>query len=148
MSRITSYEDVGPAQPRAIRSATAIDVVGAAVIAMVLYPQPAARAAIMGRGFPVWVFVLSLLLSIVVVYAIYEAATLLIWARTPGMYLMDLGLKPTGRPGVGAAILWALGWTIAFLPTLFGFKRAYAAETGIAARMSGLAIASTKAELA
>lgn len=138
MSALSEYRITGPSTFSRVRGGALLDLLAATVAAMLLYPQPAARAAITGAGLPIWVFLLSLLAAALVVFAVFLFGCALIWGRTPGMYLMDVGLDPAGRPAVGSALMWALGWLVAILPALFGARAVSDGETGLPARLSGL----------
>lgn len=140
MSKLADYQPRGPAQARKVRTAAIIDLAAAAVVAMLLYPQPAVRQAVSGAGMPIWVFVVSLLLSILVVLAAYEAVSLYFWKRSPGMYLLDLGVDAAARPTWVAAALWGVGWGLGAVPALFGVRAAYDPLRGLAVRMSGLKV--------
>lgn len=145
MSALSDYEVTGAAAPGSVRAAALIDLLAATIVSMLAYPQPAVRAAISGAGLPIWVFVLSLLAVALVVFALYEFACAMIWGRSPGMYLMDVGLHPAGRLGAARAALWALGWLVAVLPALLGMAAAYGGDTGLPARFSGVSSRSTAA---
>lgn len=136
---IREFQFVGSADKSRARTASLIDFAAAFVAAVIAFPFPFARAAL-----PVPIFVGSILLSIVVVHVLYCWLTLGLLGRTPGMFLLDLGPGPK-RPGLAAALVWALGSSIAFWPTALGFRGAYDPETGPAARMSRIRIGSTKA---
>ncbi|MCG2807575.1 MAG: hypothetical protein L6413_04805 [Coriobacteriia bacterium] len=136
---IREFQFVGPAEPPRARTASLIDFAAAFVAAVIAFPFPFARAVL-----PVPIFVDSILLSIIVVHVLYCWLTLGLLGRTPGMFLLDLGPGPK-RPGLAAALLWALGSSLAFWPTVLGVRGAYDPETGPAARMSRIRIGSTKA---
>lgn len=143
MSALSDYEVTGAAAPGSVRAAALIDLLAATVVSMLAYPQPAVRAAISGAGLPIWVFVLSLLAVAVVVFALYEGVSAMIWGRSPGMYLMDVGLHPPGRAPAPRALLWAMGWLIAIGPALLGISAAYEGDCGLPARFSGMSTRST-----
>lgn len=130
--------ETGPlADPAKARIAALIDFGAGLVAAVIAFPFPFARAAL-----PVPVFVVSILLSIVVVHELYCALALTFLGRTPGMYLLDLGPDP--RPRLGAAVAWALGASIAFWPTVFGVRSVFDPATGLSARLSGVQTRSTR----
>lgn len=138
MSALGDYEITGSAAPSRVRAGALIDLLAAAVVAMLLYPQPAVRAAITGAGLPIWVFLLTLLAAVFAVFALLLIACVLTWGRTPGMYLMDVGLDPVGRPPFAKALMWAIGWLLAVMPALLGVAAVFDGETGLPARLSGL----------
>lgn len=138
MSALSDYEITGIASPSRVRASALIDLLAATIVAMLLYPQPAVRAVITGAGLPIWVFLLTLLAAALAVFALFLLACALIWGRTPGMYLMDVGLDPAGRPPFVKALMWAIGWLVAVLPALLGVAAVFDGETGLPARLSGL----------
>lgn len=131
MASFREYETTGPATPRRIRSAWAIDAVSGVVVAMLAFPFPVVRAAA-----PAAVFVLSILSSIIVIAWLYMSVMPRLFGRTPGMYLMDLGFEG-GQPPLSRSWRWALG-------TLF--TAGGTPDTGLASRMSGLVVMSTAEE--
>ncbi len=130
--------ETGPlADPARARIAALIDFGAGLVAAVIAFPFPFARAAL-----PLPVFVVSIVVSIVVVHELYLALTLMFLGRTPGMYLLDLGPDP--RPRLGAAVSWAVGASLAFWPTVFGVRPAFDPATGLPARLSGVQTRSTR----
>lgn len=136
MSSLGRFEVSGSADPKRYRTATGVDFVAATMIAMIAFPFPILRAML-----AVPVFVASILLAIVVVHFAYVAAALMLWGRTPAMYLLDLGLRG-GRPSISGAGLWALGALLDFWPTVLGVRSSESYER-LADRISGLALGST-----
>jgi len=132
------FDVAGPAEPSRARVAALLDFGASFVVAVIAFPFPFARATL-----PLPIFVASILASIVVVHIAYCGLTLRIFGRTPGMYLLDLGPQ-LGRPSLGRAMLWGMGQSIAFWPTVFGAPTSFDPETGTSARMSGIEIGSTK----
>jgi hypothetical protein len=128
MSRVSEYATTGEADRGRVRIAWAIDAASGAVIAMLGFPFPFVRASV-----PTPLFVALILAAIVLVGYLYVTVVAKLLGRTPGMYLMDLGFEG-GGPSIGRAARWALGWLLGFgaHPT-----------TGLATRLSGLAVMST-----
>jgi hypothetical protein len=124
---------------------------------MIAWPFPLARAMM-----PWPVHVVSILAAILVVDALLRATSILVWGRTPFMYLLDLGLErsaaqatpgasngastgPSDRaedrpepPNTMGAIKWSVGWTIGLVPSLLGARPLVDPERGLPARWSGL----------
>ena len=137
---MSEYTAAGAADPTKVRSSTLLDLLGATVVAMLVYPQPVVRQALSGAGMPVWVFMATLLIATLLVFGAYQAVCLLVWGRTPAMYLFDLGLDPAGRPRWSAALLWGIGWSLAAVPTLVGLRGAFDPLRAPAVRFSGLRV--------
>lgn len=138
MSALSDYRVTGPASPSKTRGAGLMDLLAAMFVAMIAFPQPVARAAITGAGLPIGVFVLLLLAVAFAVFWLYSAFSLVTWGRTPGMYLLDLGVEAETKPTLGEASLWAAGWVLAALPALVGVRAAYDPESGWPARFGHL----------
>jgi hypothetical protein len=146
VSALSDFSVTGPASPARTRGAGLLDFLAAAIVSMIAFPQPVARAAITGAGLPIGVFVLLLLAIIFAVYWLYVAFSVVTWGRTPGMYLLDLGLEAETKPTLGEAAGWATGWVLAALPALVGVKTAYDPERGWPARIGRVPTRSTKRE--
>lgn len=144
MSSMSDYRITGPASPRRTRAAGLLDLLAATLLAMIAFPQPVARAAIMGAGLPIGVFVLLLFAVIFAVYWLYLAFTVVTWGRSVGMFLLDLGLEAETKPTLPEAAGWALGWVAAALPTLVGVSAAFDPERGWPARLGRVPTRSTK----
>lgn len=131
MSKFAHFEVQGPATLDRVRFAQVIDALAALIVAVLLFPFPTVRASV---ALPV--FVVSIIVAILVVYLLYLTIFLSVWGRTPGMYLMDLGIDP--RPaGVAASVKWALAMLAGFVPGFF-FSAVLDSSTGWAARFSRL----------
>ena len=135
-SAIGTYRPSGPAQPGRPLRAAAVDLAGAAVIAILLWPFPLIRLtlgipwSIHGPLIVVWVFV---------VYAVYLTVCVAVWGRSVAMYLLDLGLDGPARPfGLGRALRWSAGWVVAILPSLLGARSLADPAAGLPARFSCL----------
>lgn len=143
MSALSSYHITGQADPGRVRGAGLLDFLGAALIAMIAFPQPVVRAAISGAGLPIGVFVALIFVAIFVVQWFYLTLAALAWRRSVGMYLLDLGLDVPDRPPFVSAAGWALGWVVASLPALAGVTAAFHPELGLPARLGRMATRST-----
>jgi len=132
------FEITGDAEPSRVRTAALLDAGAATMVAMIAFPFPIVRAL-----FPVAVFVASILVSIVVAHVLYCALTMRFAGRTPGMFFLDLG-PVGGAPALGRALLWGLGASVSFWPTVLGMRTAFDPETGTCARISGIEIGSTQ----
>lgn len=146
MSALSTYTITGPAQSGRVRGAGLLDFLASALIAMIAFPQPVARAAISGAGLPIVAFVLLIFAVIFVAQWAYLTFSVVAWGRTAGMYLLDLGLESPDRPTFGRAAGWALGWLLATLPALVGLTRAFHPEHGLPARMGRMITRATGAE--
>jgi len=132
------FDVIGPAETSRVRVAALLDFGASFVVAVIAFPFPFARATL-----PLPIFVASILATIVVVHIAYCGLTLRVFGRTPGMFLLDLGPQ-LGRPALGRAMLWGVGESVAFWPTVFGAVGSFDPETGTPARMSGIEIGSTR----
>jgi hypothetical protein len=144
VSALSDYRITGPASPSRTRGAGLLDLLAATIVSMLAFPQPVVRAAISGAGLPIGVFVVLLLAIIFVVDWLYMAFSVLTWGRTPGMYLLDLGLEAETKPTFGEAAGWATGWVLAALPALVGVKAVYDPDRGLPARLGRVPTRSTK----
>lgn len=136
MSKFAHFEAKGPATLDRIRYAQGIDAIAALIVAVLLFPFPTVRASV---ALPV--FVASIIVTILVIYLLYLTLFLSVWGRTPGMYLMDLGIDP--RPvGVVTSIKWALAMLAGFVPGFFS-SAILDPATGWAASFSRLETVST-----
>ena len=136
MSRIREYVTIDHAESSRVRVAAMVDFFTAVVVAMLAFPFPIVRASV-----PTLVFVISILVSITFIHFLYLTITTPLFARTPGMYLMDLGFEG-GGPLVSRSWRWALGSVVTFWPTVI--LGAPDVEKGLPVRMSGLVIGSTR----
>lgn len=146
MSGIAHFEITGPASIGRTRAAGLLDLLASAVIAMLVVPQPAVRAALMGEGatpLSIALFVGVMLLAVLGVLFIYLSVSAVYWGRSPAMYLLDLGLEAPSKPTTGEALLWGLGWALAALPTLVGVRSVFDPERGLPALMSSMPTRST-----
>lgn len=145
---IASYECHGIASRGRARAAGLVDLLGAAIVAMILVPQPFVRQTIM-RGTVtaggIVTFVVALLVAVLAAYWFYLAFALVSWGRTGAMYLFDLGLDAPTKPTASEAAMWASGWVLAAVPALLGVASACDPTTGLPARMSGIRTCSTSA---
>jgi hypothetical protein len=134
-----SYQTTGAADPAKVRLAGWLDGVAALVLTMIAWPFPVLRAAV-----PWSVHAPLVLVAILAADAGLRFASLLVWGRTPFMYLLDLGLEG-GPPRIHAkaAVRWSLGWTLSLVPSLLGARSLADPMSGLAARFSGLATRST-----
>lgn len=141
MSALAHFTIAGPASSGRVRAAGLLDGLAAAVIAMVIVPQPvvrqAATAALPGPA-GIALFIALLLVAVLATLALYLAFSAVQWGRSPGMYLLDLGLEAPTKPTLGEALGWAAGWVLALLPALVGMRAAYDPETGLPARFGGV----------
>lgn len=138
---LPDYRCGEPAPLGRTRAAGLLDLLVAAIVAMIALPQPVVRQAIMGgRVTPVGVvlFVASLLLAVMAVYWLYLTFALVSWGRSGAMYLLGLGVDAPTKPTFPEAALFALGWAVACLPALLGAQELVDPLTGVPARMSGL----------
>ncbi len=146
MSALAQFEISGPADPVRTRIAGLLDLLAAAIVAMLAVPQPVVRAAIMGdevTALGIAVFVFTLLAVVFAVFGIYLAFSAVMWGRTPVMYLFDLGLDTPTKPTMREALTWSAGWALAAVPALVGVRGAYDPEEGWPARFSGAPTRST-----
>jgi len=144
MSRMGEFSITGPATPGRTRAAGLLDLLAATIVAMIAFPQPVARAAIVGVGLPVGVFVLLLLAVVFAVYWLYLAFSVVTWGRSVGMYLLDLALEAETKPTFGEAAGWSFGWVLAALPALVGVRASFEPEVGWPARMGRVPTRSTR----
>ena len=135
MSRIRDYGVSGPAEARAARTATGLDLAAAVVLAMLGFPFPIVRASV-----SIPLFVGLVIIAVVIVYFLYLTVTAPLLGRTPGQYLADVGFEG-GPPSAARAWRWALGTVLATPPGLLGIGDL---ATGLPMRISGLVVGSTK----
>lgn len=131
-TRLGTWETAGPADASRVRSAVRVDAVLALFAAMLLWPFPVMRATL-----PWSIHGPLILLFIWFVAWLYPVVCLMIWGRTLGMYLFDLGFSGADRPFRPARVArWSAGFALVAVPllTLGGAHP----ETGLAARFSGL----------
>lgn len=131
--------DTVSADPRRVRLAALFDFGVAAVVAMILIPQPVVRGAIMSGGatpLTIAIFVLTLFGAMFAFYFAYLAACAATWGRTYPMYLFGVTLE--SKPAAGPAMGWALGWVVAIVPAILGVASLYDPTSGIPARLSGV----------
>jgi len=141
---MAEFTITGPASAGRTRAAGLLDLLAATIVAMIAFPQPVARAAIVGVGLPIGVFVALLLAIVLAVYWLYLAFSVVTWGRSVGMYLLDLALEAETKPTFGEAAGWSFGWVLAALPALVGVKTAYDPEAGWPARVSRVPTRSTR----
>jgi hypothetical protein len=130
--RIGQWQPTGPAEVRKVRAAVRTDAVAALAAAMLLWPFPVMRANVS------WAVHVPLLVAFVwLTEWALPWVCLLLWGRTFGMYLFDLGLEGAPRPlRAVVASKWSLGTALVALPLLtLGQTDATA---GLPARLSGL----------
>lgn len=132
--KLGDFVTAGPAAAGRVRSAALVDGAAAFLLAVLAFPFPIARALL-----PLPVFVASIIGVIAVVHVAYVAITLMLWGRTPGMYLLDLGVSDA-RPAFPDAVRFAAGASCAFWPTVLRVETAFDAEDGWPARFSGLSV--------
>lgn len=145
---ISSYECHGTAARGRARAAGLLDLLGAAIVAMILVPQPFVRQTIMRGNVTaggIVTFVAALLVAVLVAYWFYLAFALVSWGRTGAMYLLDLGLDAPTKPTTLEAAMWATGWALAALPALLGISAVCDPVSGLPARMSGMLTCTTSA---
>ncbi len=131
-----AWANVGDADRGKTLRAAAADLAVSAVVALLLWPFPLIRLTL---GVPWAVHVPLIAAWILLVYATYLAISALIWRRSVGMYLLDLGLAGRGAPfPVAAGVLWACGWALALFPAVLGARRLGDPREGLPARLSGL----------
>lgn len=135
--RFGEYSIVGPAQVGRVRSAAVADYIAAAIVGIIIFPFPIVRAYV-----EAWVFVVSILVVIGIVHALYVGLTTVLLGRTPGMYLFDLGLCE-GRPTPFRAALFGFASAVVFWPSLL-LPRLADSREGIPARVSSVEIGATK----
>lgn len=126
----------GPADPGRYRIASIIDFAASVVLAMLAFPFPIVRASVAPP-----VFVALILVAIVVVHVLYLSVTVSVWGRTPGMYLLELGMT-SGRTSPARALAWGFGAVLEFVPRAVGIPVG-GAVGGLASRISGLEPGST-----
>lgn len=131
MTSPLDFEPAGPADPARSRSAAIIDFSGALLLAVLAFPFPIARAIL-----PLPVFVAAILATIVVTHVLYLTLFALAWRRTPGMYLLELGLAGK-TPAFRDAFVWAACSSLAFWPLVFRSETGHPSR-GLPARLSGL----------
>ncbi len=132
-----SYAATGPAEPRRATAAAWIDWAAGAVTVALAFPFPIVRASV---ELP-W-FVTSVGIALFSGCALFMALTATLLGRTPGMYLLDLGLEG-GRPDAAKALLW--GFALATcLPASIGWGALAHPASGLPARLSGLAVVSAR----
>ncbi len=137
MARISEFTLTGPATPQRTRVAALLDFASAMLIAVLAFPFPFVRASWGVTG-----LMLGMFGAIAVMHVVYLEAVVTLWGRTPGMYLMDLGLD-TDEIDATVRLRWSFGWALSALPSVA--KPALADPvTGTAARLSGLPTRSTR----
>jgi hypothetical protein len=148
---------VGDAHPARTRLAGWLDGAAALVVTIIAWPFPLMRTLV-----PWPVHVASILIAVLVVDALLRVSSLLVWGRTPFMYLLDLALAhpdaasaPDVRDSEGfevtsgsgsqlaawgwaETIEWSLGWSLGLLPSLVGAHALVDPQRGLPARLSGL----------
>lgn len=137
-----TYQAIGAPARAQLRRAAAWDLGLVTVVFMIVWPTPALRLTV---GLPWSVHIPILLAALFVALWLYAAVCARAVRRTVGMYLADIGFADAAAVAPGAVALWALGWAAALLPTVSGATSVADAERGWAARLSGLALASTRA---
>lgn len=140
MSKMDEFEVVGDASASRTRAAGLLDLLMAAVVGMLIVPQPVVRASLMASGATVASvasFVGVLIAAVFAVYWLYLAFAAVTWGRSIAMYLLDLGLATETKPTLAEACLWAVGWVFAALPAVFGLRVAYDPVRGLPSRWSG-----------
>ncbi len=140
MPRISEYSATGPADVRSVRAAGLIDLAVAAAVAMLAFPFPFVRATL-----PLPLFVTSIVIAILVFDTAYRTMSLRIWGRTPGMYLLDLGVSEARPLPLLACATWAVAWTAVVMAAVAGLPRPIHPERGLPATLSGLRTVSTRA---
>lgn len=141
VSALANFEIAGEAAPGRVKAAGLLDLLAAAVIAMILVPQPVVRQALMSAyAGPIGIalFVLALIAAILLVFGVYLAFSAVTWGRTPAMYLLDLGLDAPTKPTTREALGWAAGWMLAAVPALVGVGAFSHPVSGLPARVSGV----------
>jgi hypothetical protein len=138
-----TYAAHGEPEPAQMRRAAAWDLGLVTVVFAVLWPTPAMRLTV---GLPWSVHIPVALVSLMVVLWLYAVACARFLRRTVGMYLADLGFaEADGAADLARATRWALGWALALAPAAFGSRGPADHQHGWAARLSGLALVSTRA---
>ncbi|MDA3935440.1 MAG: hypothetical protein PF636_01055 [Actinomycetota bacterium] len=137
MAHIADYALIGPATASHTRIAALIDFGSAMMIAVLAFPFPIVRASFGVAG-----LMLGMLATVAVMHVVYLEAVVTIWGRTPGMYLMDLGLDPDSIDST-ARLRWSFGWALSALPSLAKLSLADP-DSGTAAKLSGLPTRSTR----
>lgn len=146
MNKLDEFEAVGDASPGRTRAAGLLDLLMAAVVGMLVVPQPVIRASLMASGVTlvsVVGFVGVLIAAVLAVYWLYLAFAAVTWGRSIAMYLLDLGLATETKPTLAEASLWAAGWVFAALPAMLGVRVAYDPKRGLPSRWSGARTAAT-----
>jgi hypothetical protein len=143
-----TYTPTGTAEAGRIRTAAVIDLVIGALLAILVWPFPVMRIVttdITGSVALGWVAHVVLLLTFfgVMDVAYCSVATMLL-RRTAGMYLQDVGFADTAAITWGRALRWSFGWTAATPAVAVGARATADPERGWAARLSGLALISTR----
>jgi hypothetical protein len=137
-----TYTPGGPPVDGRVRRAATWDLGLVTVAFMVLWPSPAMRLTL---GLPWSVHIPLMLGSLAVVWWLYSVMCAALLRRTVGMYIADLGFaRPADAVRASVVSLWALGWAAALVPAALGARGPADAGTGWAARLSGLALASTR----
>jgi len=137
MTRISEFTLTGPATLGRTRTAALLDFASAMMIAVLAFPFPFVRASWGVAG-----LMLGMFGAIAVMHVVYLEAVITIWGRTPGMYLMDLGLS-VDEIDATARLRWSFGWALSALPSTVRPSLADPV-TGTAARLSGLPTRSTR----
>lgn len=137
------YEVGGPAEPGRVRWAGLIDLGAALVVTMIVFPQPFVRAAITSAGLPIMLFIGSMLGAVVLAQLLYLAFSVVMWGRTLGMYLLDLGLAAESKPTLREALGFSAGWVLAGIPALLGIRAVFDPERGWPAALGGVPTRST-----
>lgn len=137
MTSPLDFEPGGPAEPARSRLAAVVDFAGAFLLAVLAFPFPVARATL-----PLPVFVAAILATIVVTHVLYLTFFVLAWRRTPGMYLLELGLAGK-TPRLADAFVWAASSSLAFWPQVFRSRAGHPSQ-GLPARLSGLETVASK----
>ena len=136
---IGRWETTCDASPERVRLAGWLDAGVGLVVAMLAWPFPLLRQAL-----PWSVHGPLIAAGILVAGFAWRFVSLLVWGRTPVMYLLDLGLEPGGgRASAKVAAAWSGAWTAALLPSLLGAHGTVHPLTGWPARASGSATRST-----
>ncbi|PKQ30196.1 MAG: hypothetical protein CVT60_01505 [Actinobacteria bacterium HGW-Actinobacteria-10] len=135
MASVRRFEVTGPADPGRYRAASIIDFAVAVLVAMLVFPFPIVRALVAPQ-----VFIGLVLASIVVAHVVYVSVVLMLWRRTPGMYLLDLGIAGGGIAPI-RALAWGVGAALEFWPQAVGMHPG-GLSAGLPSRMSGLELGS------
>ncbi len=143
-TRLGTWTADGPADAGRVRHAAAVDVLVGLLGGVMLWPFPLLRLTL---GIPLPIHIAMMMAFMGVFCAAASAVAVVLWGRTVGQYLFDLGLESPHRPiGWLTAAAWGCGHAIDVVAGVFGVSAALDGHRGAAAAFSGLGTVAARGE--